>query len=318
MLKFKVHFFIFYLVMLSFSTKALAAKEELATEPVKSIQKFNSETPPEDLSALLSKRHELEGMKFQKLNEIAKTEKNIELQKQQISEIRNRLHKRLQAQHQLNQFPVLSRLFSENTHSNTRNMQLMKFLLQRDVTLILEYKELLKVQRENQFQLKQQVAEIDQMNLALKKYDESIENKTVQQKEGSYILSNRGKLSPPVKCAATYGYGMLPNNDEVPFFFKGQFYDCPEIEKVKSIAPGRVIYVAQDRVNGLVLVVDHGGNFLSVYSGLRASFVSVQDSVTNEQSLGSGGDFEVLDKKGFYFELRYGETPLNPAIWVKN
>lgn len=295
-----------------------AAKEELDKPLLASIEQFNKQQMPADFKALIEKRHELEEMKFLKLSEIAKVEKNIELQKGLLTEQKKKLNKRLRTLRQLSEFPVISRLFNQNTHTSLQNIEIMKFLIERDTTLIFEYQELLKTQRNLQAQLKGQVAEIDHMGALLKAYDESIEQKTTLEKEGSYVLSNKGRLQPAVNCPVEVGYGQLPNPDEVYLFLKGQFFDCPSISKVKTIAPGRVVHVDRDAVNGLVMIIDHGGNFFSVYSGLKATYLALNDRVTNEQSVGEAGAFELLQKRGFYFELRYGSTPLNPSQWIKN
>lgn len=295
-----------------------AAKEEIDKPSVSSIEQLNKQQMPVDFKALIEKRHELEEMKFLKLSEISKVEKNIELQKNLLAEQKKKLNKRLRTLRQMSEFPVISRLFNQNTHTSLQNIEIMKFLIQRDTNLIFEYQELLKTQRNLQAELKGQLAEIDRMGVLLKTYDESIELKVSLEKEGSYVLSNKGRLSSPVNCPVGVGYGQLPNPDEVYLFFKGQFFDCPSISKVKTIAPGRVVHLDRDAVNGLVMIIDHGGNFLSVYSGLKATYLALNDRVTNEQSVGEAGAFELFEKRGFYFELRYGSTPLNPSQWIKN
>lgn len=295
-----------------------------ATEGISEKKKFNYEffknLNPEhsNLNELVEIRHEIETFNFEKLSQIKKTESHIELQKMKISDKKKLLALRFRALYQMKQFPVLARLLSKNIHLSLQNIRTITFLAHRDINLIAEYNDLLLALREEQKNLKIELDSIQKLSELLKSYDESINIKIVDDNNKSFLISNKGKLKTPVSCQPSFTYGPLPNPDDVYIFLKGHFYDCNEVGIVRSVAPGRVVHLNKDVVNGLVLILDHGGNFYSVYSGLRSSFVELNSLVSNEQSLGSAGSFELLDKRGLYFELRFGETPLNPAQWIKN
>jgi murein hydrolase activator len=84
---------------------------------------------------------------------------------------------------------------------------------------------------------------------------------------------------------------------------------------VKAVWHGRVAYADWLPGMGLLLILEHGDGYLSLYAHNEVLFSAVGDWVTAGQVLGQVGDSGGRDQAGLYFEIRSGTKPENPAPW---
>lgn len=85
---------------------------------------------------------------------------------------------------------------------------------------------------------------------------------------------------------------------------------------VRAVAGGKVAYARELRGYGNTVIIDHDGDYLTIYSGLSMFAVTAGETVSAKQQIGVSGAMPD-DVAGLYFELRYRTKPLNPAAWVK-
>jgi septal ring factor EnvC (AmiA/AmiB activator) len=95
---------------------------------------------------------------------------------------------------------------------------------------------------------------------------------------------------------------------------KGIEIKVAEREAIRAVAEGTVAYA--DRVNGygMVVIVDHGDRYLSLYANAASVQVKPGRSVGAGEPLGEAVGTESDNR--VYFELRHGESPLNPLGWL--
>lgn len=85
---------------------------------------------------------------------------------------------------------------------------------------------------------------------------------------------------------------------------------------VSSIASGHVAYAGPLSGYGNIVVVDHGDDYVSVYSGLSSTGVSSGGSVSAGSRLGTSGSLP-SGEQGLYLEIRYRRQPMNPLSWLR-
>ena len=66
-----------------------------------------------------------------------------------------------------------------------------------------------------------------------------------------------------------------------------------------------------------MIVLDHGGGYLSLYGHNDELFRKVGDAVAAGDVIGSVGDSGGADQPALYFEVRRGREPVNPEIWLQ-
>lgn len=88
--------------------------------------------------------------------------------------------------------------------------------------------------------------------------------------------------------------------------------------EVRSVYGGQVAYADWFPGYGMVIILDHGENYYTLYAHLARLYVSAGDAVVQDQVIGEVGDTGVSQGNRLYFELRRGEKPVNPLAWLKS
>ena len=85
--------------------------------------------------------------------------------------------------------------------------------------------------------------------------------------------------------------------------------------EVRATGAGVVVFAEAFEGWGLVVAVDHGGGYRSLYAHLASSQVRPGDRVERGAILGPTGSTGSLDGPRLYFELRKDGRPVDPAPW---
>ena len=124
----------------------------------------------------------------------------------------------------------------------------------------------------------------------------------------------RGQLPAPVagRLAAKFG----SKRGDGPSW-KGVFIRAGEGTDVKAIATGRIVFAEWLRGFGNLIIVDHGGQYMSIYGNNQALLKRAGDSVKGGETIASAGNSGGNEESGLYFELRHQGRAFDPAGWVK-
>ena len=125
----------------------------------------------------------------------------------------------------------------------------------------------------------------------------------------------RGKLRLPARGELSNRFG-TPREDGGTTW-KGLFIRAPQGEEVKAVAPGKVVFSDWMRGFGNLLIVDHGGEYLSIYGNNETLFKQAGENVGSGDVLGRVGNSGGNPETGLYFELRHQGKPFDPLSWVK-
>ena len=87
--------------------------------------------------------------------------------------------------------------------------------------------------------------------------------------------------------------------------------------RVRAPFAGRVAYADWLPGMGLMIVLDHGGGYLSLYGHNEEVFKKVVDPVAAGDVIGAVGDTGGHNQPALYFEVRRGREPVNPEIWLQ-
>jgi septal ring factor EnvC (AmiA/AmiB activator) len=87
--------------------------------------------------------------------------------------------------------------------------------------------------------------------------------------------------------------------------------------RVRAPFGGRVVYADWLPGMGLMIVLDHGGGYLSLYGHNEELFRKVGDPVSGGDVIGSVGDTGGHNQPALYFEVRRGRQPVDPEIWLQ-
>lgn len=123
----------------------------------------------------------------------------------------------------------------------------------------------------------------------------------------------KGKLPIPVKGRVKHAYGQ-PRT--AGLHWQGWLISASIGTEVKSIAHGRVAYSDWLRGYGLLLIIDHGDGFMSLYANNESLLREVGDWVESGSDISTVGT-SPLNGNGLYFEIRKNSKAMDPAVWLK-
>lgn len=86
---------------------------------------------------------------------------------------------------------------------------------------------------------------------------------------------------------------------------------------VRAIHPGRVVFSDWLRGSGLLVVVDHGEGYMSLYANNQTLIKRTGDWVNRNEALATAGTNGGLDRPGIYFEIRHDGQAQDPADWCQ-
>lgn len=99
--------------------------------------------------------------------------------------------------------------------------------------------------------------------------------------------------------------------------WKGLFIAAKSGQEVKAIASGEVVYADWLRGFGNLLILDHGGGYMSLYGNNESLLRQAGDKLRAGDTIASVGNSGGNPDSGLYFELRYKGRPFDPMPWVR-
>lgn len=90
-----------------------------------------------------------------------------------------------------------------------------------------------------------------------------------------------------------------------------------ENSKVEAIHHGRVIFSNWIRGFGLLIIIDHGDNFMSLYGNNKSLVKETGDWVGPGDTIAYSNESSTKNESGLYFEIRKNGKPLNPSQWLR-
>ncbi len=97
----------------------------------------------------------------------------------------------------------------------------------------------------------------------------------------------------------------------------GLLIDTGAHDKVRAVANGRVAYADWLRGFGMLVVVDHGDGWITLYGNNESLLVRVGDWVTPGQVIANAGT-AAAGFDGAYFALRHDGQPMDPRAWLRH
>ena len=133
--------------------------------------------------------------------------------------------------------------------------------------------------------------------------------------QGRGFSKSKGELYWPVVGKPSNKFGQKRNSAQSKLNWQGVFIPSNEGNNVRSIYHGRVAFAEWMRGLGLLIIVDHGDGFMSLYGHNQSLFKQVGEWVDAGERIANVGSSGGSNKSGLYFEIRQGGDPVNPAKW---
>lgn len=128
------------------------------------------------------------------------------------------------------------------------------------------------------------------------------------------FASLKGRLPWPVKGAvrASFGTGRTER-----IRWRGTLIAAEEGAEVRAIYDGRVVFADWMRGFGLLLIIDHGAGYMSLYGHSQSLYKDVGEAVRAGEVVATVGSTGGRSGPGLYFEIRHDGVPDNPEVWCR-
>lgn len=129
------------------------------------------------------------------------------------------------------------------------------------------------------------------------------------------FASLRGQMQLPASGPILASFGSSRNLGGLNW--QGIKIGANEGQEVRAVSHGRVAFADWLRGYGLLLIIEHGEGYMSLYGNNRSLFKEVGDWVSRDEVIAHVGDSGSDNRSGLYFEIRKDGKPLDPIRWVK-
>lgn len=125
---------------------------------------------------------------------------------------------------------------------------------------------------------------------------------------------HRGSLTWPVKGKLLARYGSSRNLGKLTW--KGIMIAAPTGKDIVASAQGKVVFADWLRGFGLLLIIDHGDQYMTLYGNNETLFKQAGEYVTTGELIAQSGVQSMHKRAGLYFEIRHKGSPTNPLKWL--
>ena len=127
--------------------------------------------------------------------------------------------------------------------------------------------------------------------------------------------SAKGKMPWPIEGKHSNRFGKSRNEGKM--VWQGINIPAKEGTTVRAIHHGRVVYSDWLRGSGLLLIIDHGDGYMSLYAHNQSLLREVGEWVTAGTPISTVGSSGGQEQTALYFEIRHQGKPANPASWCR-
>jgi len=133
---------------------------------------------------------------------------------------------------------------------------------------------------------------------------------------GGAFSAARGKLPWPVNGRLLARFGDARGSD-ARAKWDGVMISASAGTQVRAVHGGRVVFADWLRGAGLLVILDHGNGYLSLYGHNQSLLKSAGDVVKAGEAISTVGDSGGQDSAGLYFAIRQQGRPADPAQWCR-
>jgi septal ring factor EnvC (AmiA/AmiB activator) len=123
----------------------------------------------------------------------------------------------------------------------------------------------------------------------------------------------KGSLPWPVRGRLAQKFGS-PRTEGA---WDGVLIDAPEGMEIKAVTQGKVVYAEWMRGYGLLIIIDHGHGYMTLYAFNQSLYKKMGDTVAAGDVIASVGQSGGRSEAGLYFGIRNKGVPIDPLEWCR-
>lgn len=131
---------------------------------------------------------------------------------------------------------------------------------------------------------------------------------------GAKFTSRKGRLPWPTQGTMTHRFGSPRIAGQINW--SGAYISATQGAAVVAVHYGRVVFADYFGSHGLLVIVDHGEGYMSLYAHNQVLLKKAGELVNAGEAIAKVGSSGGQAANGLYFEIRYQGKPINPDQWL--
>jgi septal ring factor EnvC (AmiA/AmiB activator) len=182
-------------------------------------------------------------------------------------------------------------------------------LARRDILQHLEVE--IRGQGERLTQLRKDESQLQDL---LRGLQEALLDIPAQPKDQLPFAKAKGRLRWPVRGVIRHAFG---ESKIGKLQWDGVMIEAPEGREVRAVHAGRVAFADWLRGFGLLLIIDHGDGYMTLYGHNQSLFKEAGDWVEAGEPIAAAGSTGGRKESGVYFAIRQDGKAVNPVKWCR-
>lgn len=288
-------------------------------------------------------------------HEMGTTQRSINALEDEIKELSQKLQvqqtllaKHIRARYMMGEYQPLKWLLNQDNPSKTsRLLTFHQYIMKSRQHMIDNVKSTQKKLALSQSSLHQKIISQQQLQQELKKQQRALAeekrrntiiiqsmNKDIQDKQQTLIQYQRNKenLTQLLKTLAQQStapprFPFINMRKKLPFPIKtlrqnihtlnqGLIFFANEGTPVTAVYPGKIVFSDWLNGYGLLLIIDHGRGFMTLYAHNQSFFKEKGSAVNQGEQIASVGHTGGIKQNGLYFEIRQRGKAIPPLNWL--
>ena len=133
---------------------------------------------------------------------------------------------------------------------------------------------------------------------------------------GGGFSALKGRLPWPVKGRLSNKFGSA-RTESTESIWDGVLIDASEGTEIRAITSGKVVYSDWLRGYGLLIIIDHGKGYMTLYAFNQSLYRQVGEWVEVGEVIASVGQSGGRSHSGLYFGIRNNGKPVDPLEWCR-
>ena len=125
----------------------------------------------------------------------------------------------------------------------------------------------------------------------------------------------KGHLPWPLDGQQRFSFGQPRPGSEIPW--QGVTLAAELGQPVRAIHAGHVVFADWFQGQGLLIIVDHGEGYMSLYGHNQSLLRSVGSQISRGETIATAGNSGGRQEAALYFEIRHNGAPSDPEKWCK-
>lgn len=133
-------------------------------------------------------------------------------------------------------------------------------------------------------------------------------------KGGEKFSQRKGRMPWPTRGSMIHRFGSARIAGQINW--SGAYISAPMGNSVVAVHHGRVVFADYFGGHGLLVIIDHGEGYMSLYAHNQRLLKKAGDPVQAGENIATVGNSGGQANAGLYFEIRHQGKPIDPNLWL--